>query len=72
MRVCISLSTLLSLPYLPAYLMAQVFQEAKLPPGVCNLVFGIGPSVGSALVSHPDVPLISFTGGTVTGRRYRF
>ncbi len=49
--------------------MCQVMQEVKLPEGVCNIVFGLGPSVGNAIVSHPHVPLISFTGGTVTGRR---
>eukprot|EP00048_Salpingoeca_helianthica_P024353 m.31746 g.31746 ORF g.31746 m.31746 type:complete len:487 (-) comp9340_c0_seq2:163-1623(-) len=54
---------------LTAYLMCQVFEEVKLPAGVCNIVFGLGPSVGSAIVAHPRVPLISFTGGTVTGRR---
>ena len=39
-----------------------------LPPGVCNLVFGRGPKAGSAIVQHPDVPLISFTGSTATGQ----
>jgi len=38
--------------------------EAGLPPGVCNMVFGRGPTAGAALVKHPDVPLISFTGGS--------
>ncbi|KAL0157955.1 hypothetical protein M9458_046031, partial [Cirrhinus mrigala] len=38
------------------------------PPGVVNIVFGTGPRAGDALVSHPDVPLISFTGGTATAR----
>jgi len=40
--------------------------EAGLPAGVCNMVFGRGPTAGAALVQHPDVPLISFTGGTKT------
>eukprot|EP01133_Synstelium_polycarpum_P004042 gene4042-4684_t len=50
-----------------AYLLGEVLNEAGVPPGVVNLVFGNGPRAGSALVSHPQVPLISFTGGTKTG-----
>jgi len=42
-----------------------------LPPGVVNFVFGLGPSAGEAIVTHPDVPLISFTGGTVTATKLR-
>ena len=53
-----------------AYMLCKIFDEVKLPPGVCNFVFGLGPAVGTAIVSHPRVPLISFTGGTVTGRRH--
>jgi aminomuconate-semialdehyde/2-hydroxymuconate-6-semialdehyde dehydrogenase len=52
---------------LTASLLAAVAQEAGLPPGVLNIVHGLGPKVGEAITSHPDVPLISFTGGTVTG-----
>ncbi|MDJ0837550.1 MAG: aldehyde dehydrogenase [Acidobacteriota bacterium] len=51
---------------LTAYMLTEVFDEAGLPPGVCNMVFGAGPQAGAALVAHPDVPLISFTGGTAT------
>ncbi|XP_018412441.1 PREDICTED: aldehyde dehydrogenase family 8 member A1 isoform X2 [Nanorana parkeri] len=40
-----------------------------VPPGVINIVFGTGPKAGEALVCHPDVPLISFTGSTVTAQR---
>lgn len=40
-----------------------------VPPGVINIVFGTGPKTGEALVCHPDVPLISFTGSTVTAQR---
>ena len=36
-----------------------------------NIVFGVGPKVGQALVSHPDVPLISFTGSTATAQKIR-
>eukprot|EP01095_Lingulamoeba_sp_RSL-Kostka_P005291 TRINITY_DN16622_c0_g1_i1.p1 TRINITY_DN16622_c0_g1~~TRINITY_DN16622_c0_g1_i1.p1 ORF type:complete len:504 (-),score=221.28 TRINITY_DN16622_c0_g1_i1:23-1534(-) len=50
-----------------AYMLGQVCNEAGLPNGVVNLVFGTGPSAGQPLVEHPDVPLISFTGGTKTG-----
>ncbi len=49
-----------------AYLLTQLLTEAGLPPGVCNIVFGTGARAGDALVAHPDVPLISFTGGTET------
>ncbi|XP_049731589.1 2-aminomuconic semialdehyde dehydrogenase isoform X3 [Elephas maximus indicus] len=40
-----------------------------IPPGVVNIVFGMGPIVGEALVSHPEVPLISFTGSQPTAER---
>jgi 5-carboxymethyl-2-hydroxymuconic-semialdehyde dehydrogenase/aminomuconate-semialdehyde/2-hydroxymuconate-6-semialdehyde dehydrogenase len=45
-----------------------LLHEAGLPPGVLNLVNGRGPVTGAALVAHPGVDLISFTGGTETGR----
>ncbi|KAJ3355173.1 Aldehyde dehydrogenase 8 member A1 [Kappamyces sp. JEL0680] len=51
-----------------ASLLCKVFQDAGLPNGVCNMVFGTGPSAGNALIHHPDVPLLSFTGGTATGK----
>jgi acyl-CoA reductase-like NAD-dependent aldehyde dehydrogenase len=50
-----------------AWMLCQVLNEAGVPPGVVNMVFGLGASAGHALVVHPDVPLISFTGGTATG-----
>lgn len=52
-----------------AFMLAEIFQEAGLPPGVCNMVMGLGAEAGQALVDHPDVPLISFTGGTETGKK---
>jgi aminomuconate-semialdehyde/2-hydroxymuconate-6-semialdehyde dehydrogenase len=52
-----------------AALLCEVLQEVNLPAGVVNMVFGTGPSAGAALVKHPDVPLISFTGGTETGKK---
>jgi aminomuconate-semialdehyde/2-hydroxymuconate-6-semialdehyde dehydrogenase len=51
-----------------AYLFAQLCIDAGLPAGVVNIVHGMGATAGEALVEHPDVPTISFTGGTATGR----
>ncbi len=53
---------------LSASLWAGIFAEAGLPPGVFNLVHGLGEEAGDALVKHPDVPLISFTGESRTGQ----
>ncbi|MFB9776216.1 5-carboxymethyl-2-hydroxymuconate semialdehyde dehydrogenase [Brevibacterium otitidis] len=53
---------------LSASLWAGIFEEAELPRGVFNLVNGIGEEAGDALVKHPDVPLISFTGESKTGQ----
>jgi aminomuconate-semialdehyde/2-hydroxymuconate-6-semialdehyde dehydrogenase len=50
-----------------AHLLAGVCRDAGLPPGVLNIVHGRGAGAGAALVGHPDVPTLSFTGGTVTG-----
>ncbi|CAN7771737.1 aldehyde dehydrogenase [Variovorax sp. LjRoot290] len=47
---------------------AALALEAGLPPGILNVVTGLGLETGSALVAHPDVRLISFTGGTATGK----
>jgi betaine-aldehyde dehydrogenase len=44
-----------------------LFEEADIPPGVLNLLLGQGGTVGQALVAHPSVDLISFTGGLATG-----
>jgi len=52
-----------------AYKLSQLCVEAGLPNGVLNIVHGLGPKVGQAIVEHPDIPAISFTGGTVTGKR---
>jgi betaine-aldehyde dehydrogenase len=54
---------------LTAYLLAEVIHEAGLPTGVFNMVPGFGPVVGEALVSHPEVDMVSFTGSTGAGRR---
>ena len=53
-------------PY-TAYLLSKVCIDAGLPPGVLNIVHGLGTKAGEALVSHPKVKAISFTGGTKTG-----
>jgi len=52
---------------LSAYLFAQILDEADVPPGVFNLVNGDGPAVGSAIASHADVAMVSFTGSTRAG-----
>jgi aminomuconate-semialdehyde/2-hydroxymuconate-6-semialdehyde dehydrogenase len=52
---------------LTANRLAELSMEAGIPPGVINIVHGYGNKAGRALTSHPDVPVISFTGGTVTG-----
>ncbi|GAA0523394.1 betaine-aldehyde dehydrogenase [Saccharopolyspora subtropica] len=51
-----------------AILLMRALTEAGLPAGVGNLVLGTGPEVGAVLAEHPDVDLISFTGGLHTGR----
>ena len=53
---------------LSASLWAEIFREAGVPDGVFNLVNGLGEAAGDALVKHPDVPLISFTGESSTGQ----
>jgi aldehyde dehydrogenase (NAD+) len=52
-----------------ADLLASVVAAAGVPAGVFSLVHGTGPVVGEALVSHPDVDMVSFTGSTAAGRR---
>ncbi|WP_308797823.1 5-carboxymethyl-2-hydroxymuconate semialdehyde dehydrogenase [Agromyces silvae] len=52
---------------LSASLWPEIFREAGVPDGVFNLVNGLGEEAGDALVKHPDVPLISFTGESSTG-----
>ena len=53
-------------PY-TAYLLGKVAQEAGMPAGVLNILHGLGGSVGDAIVKHPKIKAISFTGGTKTG-----
>lgn len=54
---------------LSAWALAEAIDEAGLPPGVFNLVSGDGMTVGEALVRHPEVDMISFTGSTRAGTR---
>ena len=49
-------------------LFVEILLEAGLPPEVVQLVHGVGETVGSAIVEHPEIPVISFTGSTETGR----
>lgn len=52
-----------------AYLLCEICVEAGLPNGVLNVVHGTGPNVGAAITAHPKINTISFTGGTVTGKK---
>ncbi|GLY86406.1 aldehyde dehydrogenase family protein [Actinoallomurus iriomotensis] len=54
---------------LAAYALADIIDEAGLPPGVFNLVSGYGPVVGEAIAAHEGVDMVSFTGSTRAGRR---
>ena len=53
---------------LTANLLAQTLDEIKFPKGVVNIVHGLGPSAGQAILEHPEITAISFTGGTETGK----
>lgn len=52
-----------------ACMLCALCREAGLPDGVLNIVHGTGASVGGAITAHPRIDTISFTGGTVTGRK---
>ena len=52
-----------------AYLFSKICQKAGLPKGVLNIIHGYGDKVGEALSRHPDIPIVSFTGGTETGKK---
>ncbi|HWE25704.1 MAG TPA: aldehyde dehydrogenase, partial [Myxococcales bacterium] len=51
-----------------AHLLGELCSEAGMPPGVLNIVQGLGPRAGSALVAHPEIRAVSFTGSTRVGR----
>ena len=50
-----------------AYLLSKICIDAGMPKGVLNIVHGLGPKAGAAIIEHEDIPMISFTGGTATG-----
>ena len=54
---------------LNAFLLAEIFDEVGVPPGVLNIVTGYGPVVGEAIAGHPGIDMVSFTGSTRAGRR---
>ena len=51
-----------------AFMFSKICIEAGLPKGVLNIVHGLGSKVGDPLTTHVDTPIVSFTGGTVTGK----
>lgn len=51
-----------------AYLFSKLCIEAGLPAGVLNIVHGLGSKAGQAIIEHPEITAISFTGGTATGK----
>jgi aminomuconate-semialdehyde/2-hydroxymuconate-6-semialdehyde dehydrogenase len=50
-----------------AFLLSKICHEAGLPKGVLNIIHGYGPKAGNALIHHPKIKAVSFTGGTKTG-----
>lgn len=52
-----------------AYMLSEICREVGLPNGVLNIVHGLGPKVGQAITEHPRIPMVSFTGGTETGKQ---
>jgi len=52
-----------------AYLFSELCIEAGLPKGVLNVIHGVGPKAGQAIIEHAEINSISFTGGTATGKR---
>lgn len=54
---------------LTAFRLSQLIAESGLPQGVVNIVHGLGSTVGDAITRHSGIPIISFTGGTSTGKK---
>jgi aldehyde dehydrogenase (NAD+) len=52
---------------LSAYVLSEILHEAGVPGGIYNMINGDGPGVGSALATHPDIDMVSFTGSTRAG-----
>ena len=53
---------------LSTYALMEIFDEVGIPPGVVNMVTGLGTVIGEALISHPDVDMVTFTGSEGVGR----
>ena len=51
-----------------AFILSKICKEIDFPAGVLNIVHGVGSNMGDALTTHPDTPIVSFTGGTETGK----
>ncbi|KIE02229.1 Aldehyde dehydrogenase domain protein, partial [Metarhizium majus ARSEF 297] len=68
---CVAVAKPSEVTSVTAFLLCEIFRQAKLPPGVINMVFGKGATAGSALVTSPKVRGVSFTGGVSTGIRIR-
>ena len=51
-----------------AYILSKICAEIDFPPGVLNIVHGLGSKIGDSLTGHEDTPIVSFAGGTQTGR----
>ena len=54
---------------LTAFMLAEMVDKAGFPPGVVNVITGLGPVAGEAMASHPKVDMVSFTGSTRAGKR---
>ena len=52
-----------------SFILSELCIKAGMPPGVLNILHGLGSSVGEEIVKHPEIKAISFTGGTATGQR---
>ncbi len=52
-----------------AFMLGELIKKAEIPAGVINIILGLGSKCGEAIVTHPKISLISFTGGTVTGKK---
>ncbi len=64
---CTAIAKPSELTPMTAHLLTEICQAAALPPGVLNVLHGLGSKVGAAISAHPAVGTISFTGGTATG-----
>ena len=51
-----------------AFILSKICKEIDFPAGVLNIIHGVGSKMGDALTAHKDIPIVSFTGGTITGK----